>query len=66
MIANSEAELLRPDTVVEEVETGGRDAVLVTTGYFNRLLHTCSLLLAINLCIIFHESGCVKGYVQKH
>ena len=48
MIANSEAELLPPDTVVEEVGTGGRDAALVTTGYFNRLLHTCSLLLVLD------------------
>ena len=68
MIANSEAELLPPDTVVEEVGTGGRDAALVITGYFNRLLNTCSLLLALNLCIIFCGFGCVKGkvYVYKH
>ena len=68
MIANSEAELLPPDTVIEEVGTGGRDAASVSTGYYNRLSHTCSLLLlALNLCIIFYVFGYVKGkvYTEK-
>ena len=68
MIANSEADLLPPDTVIEEVGTGGRDAALVITGCYNRLSHTCSLLLlALNLCLIFCVFGYVKGkvYAEK-